>query len=234
MFTASADIYDLIYGFKNYKEEAGQVAQLIEQLHPQCKTLLDVGCGTGEHHRYLREKFEIDGLDLDEKLLEKARAKNPEGKYFKADMKRFSLEKKYDAVICLFSAIGYLETMEEIVEALKCFKAHLNPGGIILVEPWFTPESFGKSRVTMLTYEKDEIKICRISRSMREGNYSSLNFHYLVGTVEDGVHHLEEMHRLRLSTKEEMLHAFTGAGLEVNYDEKGLVGRGMYISRTEN
>jgi hypothetical protein len=60
-------------------------------------------------------------------------------------------------------------------------------------------------------------------------NLSVINFHYLIGTPEEGVRHFEERHELALFTKEEMERAFDEAGFETSYDEKGLIGRGMYF-----
>jgi ubiquinone/menaquinone biosynthesis C-methylase UbiE len=68
MFSASAELYDLVYsGFKDYAAETAQLVALIRQAHPQARTVLDVACGTGEHARLLVEQhgFEVDGLDLD-------------------------------------------------------------------------------------------------------------------------------------------------------------------------
>jgi hypothetical protein len=86
----------------------------------------------------------------------------------------------------------------------------------------------------MISNENDEIKFSRISRSYREGDYSILNFHYLIGTMENGVHHYEEDHRLRLTSKEEMLDAFKQANFDITFEDKGLVGRGMYYGIKKN
>jgi hypothetical protein len=51
-----------------------------------------------------------------------------------------------------------------------------------------------------------------------------------VGTPQS-VDHFKEEHRLGLFTHEQYLDAFAAAGLEVSYDAKGLVGRGMYVGR---
>ena len=201
---------------------------LLKNAQPECKTILDVGCGTSEHHKYLSKHFTIDGIDINAKFIELSKRKNPDGQYSVENMVQFDLNKQYDVIICLFSSIGYLQTVEEIVSALKCFNKHLKPNGLLLVEPWFTKDNWHKGKLGMLPIDQDDLKICRINRSFLSGDYSILNFYYLVGTMDSGVQHFEEEHKLRLTSKEEMFNAFKQAGFDVSFDEKGLIDCGMY------
>lgn len=86
MFTESADLYDLIYSFKDYQKESEEIISAISTKKPGCKSILDVGCGIAEHHKYLKDKFQIDGLDINGKFIESAKAKNQSGSYYVADM----------------------------------------------------------------------------------------------------------------------------------------------------
>jgi ubiquinone/menaquinone biosynthesis C-methylase UbiE len=234
MFTESSDIYDLVYSFKNYKKEAEEITAIIKTKSPGCKTILDIACGTAEHHKYLKDNFEIDGIDINEKFIKIARPKNLNGSYSVADMTKFDLYKKYDAVICLFSSIGYLRTFNSIVSALKCFNQHLNPNGLVIVEPWFTEENSLASRIDMTTYDKEDIKICRIAHSYPENEISILNFHYLIATIDTGVRYFEERHEVRRTSIKEMFEAFKETNFDVTFDEKGLTGRGMYYGIKKN
>ena len=145
-------------------------------------------------------------------------------------MSDFRLPETYDVVLCLFSSIGYLPTKERVVAALESFKKHLNPGGVIFVEPWITPKNWQVGHTVMVTAEADDLKICRMNVAERTDNRSVLDFHYLIAT-KNGVEHLQEAHELVLYTKEEMMGCFIEAGLEVSYDDK-LFGRGLYTART--
>ena len=124
MFSKSAELYDKIYfEFKDYEAEAQMINESINRENPSARTILDVACGTGEHARILREKygFDVDGIDLNDKLISLAQRKNPIGNFNNADMVDFDLGKSYDIVMCLFSSIGYVKTLgikhikEEIV-----------------------------------------------------------------------------------------------------------------------
>src|SRR5215510_7812994 len=141
MFNAFAEYYDLIYSaFKDYETEVAQVASLLRRVNPAGRTVLDVGCGTGEHARRLAaEGFAVDGIDIEPTFVKLASSKHPAGTFVVADMSDFHLPRRYDALLCLFSSIGYLCTLERVTRALVCFREHLAPGGVALVEPWFPP-----------------------------------------------------------------------------------------------
>jgi SAM-dependent methyltransferase len=230
MFEQSAKYYDVVYSFKNYKDEAERIRDLILKVNPKTKTVLDVACGTGEHAYYLNEYFQVDGLDLNERFIEIARKKNPKGQFFCGDMTNFDLDRKYDVVLCLFSSIGYVQTLENVVRTLIQFKKHLNEGGVIILEPWFTPDVWESGRVDQLTAEKNGVKMSRMTFTEKEGNLSIMHFHYLFGS-KDGIEHIVEVHKLGLFTIEEMIHAFKQVNLKVEYDPVGLSGRGLYIGR---
>lgn len=75
MFTDSSDIYDLIYSFKDYEKESNEITEIIKKVRPDCKKILDIGCGTSEHHKYLNKHFVTDGIDLNEKFIEISKQK---------------------------------------------------------------------------------------------------------------------------------------------------------------
>ncbi len=114
--------------------------------------------------------------------------------------------------------------------ALRCFRRHLKPAGVIVVEPWFVPEQWRIGSLHLQTGEGEGIKVCRMCVSEQEGSLSLLRFHYLVARPS-GVEHFVEDHRLALRTVDEMLAAFQQAGLTVRYDPEGITGRGIYLAR---
>jgi SAM-dependent methyltransferase len=230
MFSVTAELYDAIYAFKDYAGEALKIRQLIARERPGAETILDIACGTGEHARLLSADFEVDGIDFEPKFVEIAQAKNPAGNFSVGDMRAFQLEKRYDVVQCLFSSIGYLLTPQDIVVALTCFRVHLAPGGVILVEPWLSPEAYKSGQPHMITVDKPDLKVCRVNVPKREGDVSILHFHYLIATNE-GVRKAEEVHRLALVPTEQMVSYFEAAGLGCVFDSVGLFDRGLFIAR---
>jgi SAM-dependent methyltransferase len=234
MFSHTAQYYDTIYlAMKDYGAE---VATLTTFIHQYCQfpgnRLLDVACGTGLHLAYLKQHFQVEGLDLDEQLLAIARQRNPEVPLHHADMIDFDLGRTFDIVTCLFSAIGYVKTLANLSQAIQCMAQHLIPGGVLLIEPWFTPETWRPGTVHARFIDEPDLKIARINTSFVEGRLSLMDMHYLIGTPA-GTEHYVERHELGLFTTEEVYHALTIGGLEVTYDATGLTGRGLYIGQRE-
>jgi SAM-dependent methyltransferase len=232
MFSVSVEFYDAIYGtFKDYGAEAGKIASLLRGLNPRWTTVLDVACGTGEHARLLGELgFDVDGLDVDPAFLRIARKKCPAGTFFEGDMSDFQLAQRYDVVMCLFSSIGYLRTLDRVARALVCFRNHVVPGGAIVVEPWFEPGVLDPARVGRHVGETDDIRVTRTSHVEVEGRISRLRFDYEIADAT-GARHASETHELGLFTNGELLQTFLRAGLDAEYDPKGLTDRGLYVAR---
>jgi len=230
MFTRTARYYDRFYAFKDYAGEAARIADIILGADPGARTLLDVGCGTGAHDAYLAERFSVDGVDLQPELVEIARAKVPSARFIVGDMREMDLGRTYDAVICMFGAIAYARDPAGMTQTLCCMAAHLAPEGVVIVEPFIRPENWRTGMVHMQTVDEPELKLCRLNTSDRQGDLAVLRFHYLIGTPE-GVEHAEEEHVLGLFTVEQMLSAFTAAGLTAEHREGDGWARGLYVAR---
>ena len=99
MFDRSAHLYDLIYGFKDYEQEAGDLLTVVRERSPEASSLLDVACGTGEHLRLVRPAFaHLEGVDVEPDMLAVARAKLPDVVFTEGDMRSFDLGRTFDAV----------------------------------------------------------------------------------------------------------------------------------------
>ncbi len=229
MFARSQRLYDLVYGFKDYPGEARRLEELIDERHRGASSLLDVACGTGKHLAELRTRFtDAEGLDLDEGLLAVARERLPETPLHHGDMTSFELGRRFDAITCLFSSIGYAGTERKLRQAIDAMARHLEPGGVLLVEPWLEPGVWIPGHLHLLTVDEPDVKIARATVAGQEGTTSIMDFHYLVVT-NDGVEHFTEHHEAALFTREQMLGAFEAAGLAGELDEEGLIGRGLYV-----
>ncbi len=232
-FKDSPELYDAIYHFKDYARECGRLRDLIYQAAPGARTILDVACGTGEHAKFLKRDFAIDGIDINEDYLRVARLKNPAGNYTRADMTDFDRGRTYDVVTCLFSAIAIVGTYERLERAITCMARHVRLRGVLIVEPWFTPGQWRPGGSFVLAGEVGANNVYRLSNSIRQGQRSVLLHHYLLGTA-DHIEHYRDRIELGLFTRDEMTWAFEFAGMRVRYDAEGLMGRGLYIGTHAN
>lgn len=231
MYTKSARFYDAIYSFKDYAAESEQIHVEIQVAkRSPGNRLLDVACGTGQHLVHLVAHYDAEGLDLEPELLSIARQRLPDLTFHEGDMATFELGVTFDAVTCLFSAIGYAGTAKRLQATLRQMSAHLNPGGVALIEPWFTPDAWQAGGVHMTVVDQPDLKIARtnISGLSGDGKAAIMDMHHLVGTP-DGISHFVEHHEIALFRHEEYVAAFESAGLEVTHDPQGLTGRGLYV-----
>ena len=231
IFDKSANYYDLIYATleKDYRKEAKQLCALIKKWKKsEGKDLLDVACGTGRHIQHLRKYYSCEGLDLQPKLLNIARKRNPSIKFHRGNMLTVNLNKRFDVITCLFSAIGYMRTLRELNQTARNLARHLKPGGVLVVEPWLTPAMLRPEHVGAVFVNQPKLKIARMNILKVKGRLSILKFHYLIGTPA-GVDYMTESDEFGLFTHAEYQAAFHKAGLKVTYNRKGLIGRGLYI-----
>lgn len=228
-YTARPDLYDVEYAFKDYAAEAAALERAIRARAPRARTLLDVACGTGRHLEHLRSSFDCEGVDLDEGLLEIARSRLPGVPLHHSDMRRLDLGRRFDVVTCLFSAIGFVGGPDGLDAAAQAFARQLEPGGVLLVEPWLTPDVWLPNRPHVLAADADGIALARVTLSgLRDERVSTTEMHYVVATA-DGFDEFVEQHDLYLFTRDEMRAAFEEAGFALDYDEEGLMGRGLWI-----
>ena len=229
MYTRSAVYYDSIYSYKNYEKEANTLERLIRKYkRSHGNTLLDVGCGTGGHVTFLRRHYRVQGLDLNPEMLRIAREKNPGIRFYHGDMVDFNLKRKFDVIVSLFSAIGHVKTLSRLRRSVRTTANHLQPGGVLIIEPWFTPDAFRPGSVHSLFVNRPELKIARMNISNVKGRLSIMDMHHLIGTPE-GIRYFIERLELGLFTKTEYRTAIRDSGLKPFYDSKGLIGRGLYL-----
>jgi dTDP-3-amino-3,4,6-trideoxy-alpha-D-glucopyranose N,N-dimethyltransferase/N-dimethyltransferase len=191
--------------------------------------LLDVACGTGRHLELLDGRFgHCEGVDIDPAMLDVARRRVPDVRLHVGDMTSFDLGRRFDAVICMFASIGYVRTPERLDAAVGAMAGHLEPGGVLVVEPWLSPEMIEEPLVRMQTAEATGVVVARSSRMRVEGTVSHMEFAYLV-TTPDGSETFVEEHVMGLFTPDRYREALEGAGLAAEFLTPGPLGRGLAV-----
>ena len=226
MFDRSAHLYDLAYSFKDYASESEWVCNAIHTRVPEARSLLDVACGTGKHLEHLRGEFDCQGLDLNPEFVEIAQQRTGV-RVHAASMDSFDIDERFDAVVCLFSSIGYTS---DLSSAIGSMARHLNPGGVLIVEPWLRPDQWIADHVQVLDQEADGVRLLRMTMGRGDGSHAILDMHYLVAS-STGIEYLVESHRTTLFTLSEYESAFLTSNLAYEFDGHGPMGRGALIGR---
>jgi ubiquinone/menaquinone biosynthesis C-methylase UbiE len=227
MYEKLAEVYDAMYHFKDYGKESPYVIDLIRTRRPQAHTLLEVACGTGLYLEQLRPHFEVEGLDISPQMLRLAAARLPQVALHEADMVEFDLGKVYDVVCCLFRSIAFVKTRQNLISAVQSMARHVAPGGLLMIEPYFTPKTYWVDKVTLNEYKSEDLKVAWMYVSEKVGLVGRQDMHFIVGTPK-GVSHFTELHELGLFAAEDFADAFAAAGLVATYDPTGPSGVGLY------
>ena len=122
-----AQKYDTGFGFVT--AYGTELLDLLDVAPPA--TVVDVGCGTGEHaHELSRRGFEVTGVDADAAMLSRARELHPEVRFVAADVQALDLGERFDAA---FSNAA-LHWMTDQGAALRSIRGVLKPGAPFVAE----------------------------------------------------------------------------------------------------
>ena len=131
------EYYDKFNIGKDYAKEVDFIEDILDKFGINGRKILDLGCGTGLHEKeFSKRGYEITGLDLSEEMIELAKKRNPKSKFFVGDMSNFYLNEKFDAIISMFSAMGYLTENKQIEGFFSSIKEHLNQKGLLILDVW--------------------------------------------------------------------------------------------------
>ena len=229
LFTKSQAFYEAIYARgKDYAAEAAWLRAAIGVANPGAKRVLDVACGTGAHLRFLHRQFEVAGEDADAAMIAIARERLPGVPLRVGRMQDLTVEVPFDAVMCLFSSIGYVAGDAELRTTLARFAAAATAGGLVIVEPWLQPDDFHPGALDSSFVDQPDLKIARIGTNERYGTTAVIRYEYLVGEAA-GISGFSETHRLQLFTDADYRAAFESAGLKVRNERSDLFPHGLYI-----
>ena len=115
-----------------------EMARFIHAILPKYgsgKRVLDVGSGLGREVGFLQDKgYESVGVDNSQEMLAWAKDHYPSAKFFFGSQMEFSLNRLFDAVVCVGSTFLYNYTNADALAALRNFRKHLDANGILYLD----------------------------------------------------------------------------------------------------
>jgi SAM-dependent methyltransferase len=225
-FDTYAAYYDLLYHDKNYAAEVDYVDGLIKKSYPQAKTILDLGCGSGNHAFLFTQKgYHVHGIDISQLMIDCARAKqqvldNEQSKtsFSCADLRTVSLDKTFDVVVSLFHVMSYQTSQDDLQKAFATAYKHLAPGGLFIFDCWYGPAVLAdQPRVRVKRMENEQIKIVRIAEPILHPNNNYVDVQFTVYIHPKGntaIDQLHETHCMRYLFEPEVRLLYEAAGFD--------------------
>jgi len=216
-----ASIYDLIYADKNYKAECDFLDKLFKQYSAlKVNSILDIACGTGNHSLELaRRGYKVTGNDLSTDMIAVARSKVNDGEisftnYF---MEEFQSEHQFDAILCMFASINYLNDDAQFIKLFNVVKKHLKKGGVFIFDFWYGPAVLNiRPSERTKKIEGHGISVTRIARpELEEANHICRVNYSLTVQKDDNIETTEETHVIRFLFPDEIERFTSGAGLKM-------------------
>ncbi len=136
--------WPLISPVADYEEEAGEIARHLESGATTTVDVLELGSGGGHVAHWLKDRFRLTLVDRAPAMVEVSAELNPECDHRLGDMRTVRLGRTFDAVL-LHDAVDYLCTEADLLATFATAFEHLRPGGVVVVLPDHTLETFEES-----------------------------------------------------------------------------------------
>lgn len=225
VFGDYAGFYDALYKDKDYEAECDYLEGLFARFAPaRPRTILDLGCGTGNHVLPLTERgYEMVGVDRSAEMIDQAQRKAAAAgrsiEYRLGDVRDLELGRTFDAVIEMFAVIGYQCTNEDLLNAIRTARRHLEPGGLFVFDAWFGPAVLmqGPTETSKKVVLEDGDTIERYASPVLDVVSHTVEVRYGV-TRRSGdsiVEETHESHRMRYLFPQEIAHYLGDAGFEL-------------------
>lgn len=138
-YTSFAEVYDLFMDNVPYDRWASGIDSLLQKYLPSADKpmILDLGCGTGQITRRLRDKgYDMTGVDSSYEMLEIARAHENDNTilYLCQDMRDLDLFGTYQGVVSVCDCLNYITDQGDLLRVFERVNNFLHPGGVFIFD----------------------------------------------------------------------------------------------------
>ncbi|MBN2079146.1 MAG: methyltransferase domain-containing protein [Spirochaetes bacterium] len=220
------DLAEYYFSIENNHRDISQDVAFILAL-PECRpgaSLLDLGCGTGEHLDLLSRKgLRCTGIDDSDEMLAIARSRFPgAAEFIMQNMAEIDYENDFDLVISLFGSFNYIIHDADVEAMLSRIGRALKPGGGGVLEIWNAPpinrireKEIGPVSTTL--FEGSTIGRERgfAMRGDTDKTVVEVHYRYRIEGPE-GLKTLRDRHVMRAFTPDEITRFIVAAGLSLS------------------
>ena len=208
VFGEFAKYYDLVHQNKDYDKESSYVDSLIRKYRPQTRTILDIGCGTGNYAFAMQQLgYEVTGVDSSAQMIELAKEKlegnNGEThapSFYCGRMEEFKSPTKSGAIICLFFSLCYQMTDDLIFQSLSRFKDQMEEDGVLIFDFWNkTGVLTEKPDVKIQKYNTRDLEITKLVEPSLDTSmdYVGIDYTFYIENEKGGISKFKEFHKVR-------------------------------------
>jgi SAM-dependent methyltransferase len=217
-----ADVYDALYSDKDYTVECDMIERAFREFGPApVRSILDLGCGTGSHAIPLALRgYDVMGIDRSEAMLLHAQAKaadtgvDSHAVFMAGDVRNVAAERTVDAVLIMFSVLGYQYSDEDVLATLATARRHVRQGGELVFDVWYGPAVLSQrpeERVKRMKSDTGEI-IRRASSVLHAEEHLCTVCYSVQQTADPSGSLVEEEHQVRYFFPDELERFLTASG----------------------
>ncbi len=129
--------YHVLYKNRDEKEANNFLNHLSKELDlPLASNVMDLACGKGRHSVALNKLgYKVLGVDLSQESILKASENQNANLSFKvADMRNLDMFNEFDAVLNLFTSIGYFNDLEDNQKVIDSVYDSLKHNGVFVID----------------------------------------------------------------------------------------------------
>lgn len=203
LYTEFAEIYHEMYqSIFDYRSQFRECHSILKKQHG--KSVLELGCGAGDLAPYFFEGgYNYTGMDAAKPMLQIGRRERPGTRFLHGDMCRFSSRRKFDAVVILGRSFTYMTTNAQALDALRCIRGALRPGGVLIFD------NFEAERIFTHFRKRSQERVRVGSKTITRKSVGSWNLETGWTWNWDAVYLVEEGGRKRTFRDRSILRAFT-------------------------
>jgi SAM-dependent methyltransferase len=228
-------LYDDIAGWwtvisppAEYAEEATLYVDMIRApARRPVRAVLELGSGGGNNASHMKRAFDMTLVEPSDRMRENSRRLNPECEHLPGDMRHVRLRRTFDAVF-LHDAVMYMATEDDLRAALETVAVHLEPGGVALVAPDATRETFSEAT----EHGGGEDEQGRQARYLEwtlppepGGTTYTVHYAFMLRDVDGTVRVVHDVHREGVFPRATWLRLFQEFGLAAELVERTIEGR---------